>query len=58
MTVQINIPKLEDKVINPLNNILMLCCENNNYRDVEKEIERVIATLEHEHLINKRIRCH
>ncbi len=57
MTVQINIPQIEDQVINPLNNILMLCSENNNYGDIEKEIERVIATLESEHLINKRIRC-
>ena len=58
MTDQINIPQIEDQVINPLNNILMLCSENDNYSDVEKEIERVIATLEGEHLINKRIRCH
>ncbi len=58
MTVQINISQIEDQVINPLNNILMLCIENDNYGDVEKEISRVIATLERERLINKRIRCH
>ncbi len=53
MTVQIDISWFEDQVLNPLNNILMLCCENNIYQDVEKEIRRVVAVLGKGHLITK-----
>ncbi len=56
MTVQIDISNLEDKVLNSLNSILLITYGSGMYKDVEKEIRRVVATLEKAHLIRKRIR--
>ncbi len=56
MTIKIDISKLEDRILNPLNNILLLSYGNNVYRDVEKQIRQVIRVLEKKHLINKRRR--
>jgi hypothetical protein len=51
MTVQIDISDLEDKVLNSLNSILLITYGNNIYKDVEKEIRRIVTILEKEHLI-------
>jgi hypothetical protein len=56
MTVQINIARLEDQVLNPLNDILMLCYGKDVYKDVEKEIRRVVVALEEEHLFHRRMK--
>ncbi len=40
MTVQINIAQLEDQVLNPLNNIMLLSYGSDVYKDVEKEIRQ------------------
>ncbi len=53
--MKVTISHLEDQILNPLNNILLLSYGNNVYKDVEKEIRRVIAVLEKEHLITKKI---
>ena len=55
MIVQVDIPQLEDEVLNALNSILMICYGDGVYEDVEKEIMRVVEILERKHLINKRI---
>jgi hypothetical protein len=57
MTVskKINIPQLEDEILNALNSILMLCYGNDIYKDVEKEITRIVSILEKKKLINKRL---
>ncbi len=55
MIVQVDIPQLEDEVLNALNSILMICYGDGVYEDVEKEILRVVEILERKHLINKRI---
>ncbi len=55
MFVQVDIPQLEDEVLNALNSILMICYGDSVYEDVEKEIMRVVEVLEKKHLINKRI---
>ncbi len=55
MIVQVDIPQLEDEVLNALNSILMICYGDGVYKDVEKEIRRVVKVLEKRHLINKRI---
>jgi len=56
MTVQIDISDLEDKVLNSLNSILLLSYGSLQYKDVEKEVRRVVAILEKEHLIRRRMR--
>ncbi len=56
MTVQFDISNLEDKVLNSLNSILLITYGSGMYDDVEKEIRRVVATLENAHLIRKRRR--
>jgi hypothetical protein len=56
MTVQVDISNLEDKVLNSLNSILLITYGSVVYKDVEKEIRRVVAILEKEHLIRKRMR--
>ena len=53
MVVRINISQLEDRILNPLNNILLLSYESNCYKDVEKEIQRVVSVLEKEHFITR-----
>ena len=56
ITVQIKIPQLEDRVLNPLNNIILLSQGSIACKKVEKEIRRIVTVLEREHLINKRIK--
>ena len=56
MTVQIDISQLEDQVLNPLNNIMLLSYGNDVYKNVEAEVRRIIFVLEREHLINKRLK--
>lgn len=56
MTVQIDISDLEDKVLNSLNSILLLTYGSLHYKNVEKEVRRVVAALEKEHLIRRRVR--
>jgi hypothetical protein len=55
MLAKINIAQLEDELLNPLNDILMLTYGTRLYRTVEKEISRIVAALEKEHLIHKRL---
>jgi hypothetical protein len=52
---KIDIPQLEDEILNALNSILMLCYGNDIYKDVEKEITRIVGILEKKKLINKRL---
>lgn len=52
---KIDIPQLEDEILNALNSILMLCYGNDIYDDVEKEITRIVSILEKKKLINKRL---
>jgi hypothetical protein len=56
MTVQVDISNLEDKVLNSLNSILLITYGSVVYKDVEKEIRRVVSIMEKEHLIRKRMR--
>ena len=56
MTIKVNISHLEDRILNPLNSILLLSYGSDVYKDVVKEIRRVVAVLEKEHLITKRIK--
>jgi hypothetical protein len=56
MTIQVDISNLEDKVLNSLNSILLITYGSVLYKDVEKEIRRVVTILEEEHLIRKRTR--
>lgn len=55
MIFHIDVAKLEDQVLNPLNCILLLCYGNDVYKDVEKEIRRIVSVLEKKNLINKRV---
>lgn len=52
----IDISRIEDQILNPLNSILMLCYGNKVYKEVEQEIWKIIEVLEKEHLINNRSR--
>jgi hypothetical protein len=54
MTIQVDISNFEDKVLNSLNSILLITYGSSGYKDVEKEIRRVVTTLENAHLIRKR----
>jgi hypothetical protein len=56
MTIQVDISNLEDEVLNSLNSILLITYGSDVYKDVEKEIRRVVATMENAHLIHKRRR--
>ena len=56
MTIKVNISHLEDRILNPLNSILLLSYGSDVYKDVEKEIQRVVSVLEEEHLNTKRIK--
>lgn len=56
MIVKIDISNQEDKVLNSLNSILLITYGSVVYKDVEKEIRRVVTILEKEHLIRKRTR--
>jgi hypothetical protein len=56
MTVQMDISNFEDKVLNSLNSILLITFGSDMYKDVEKEIQRIVTILEKKHLIRKRIR--
>jgi hypothetical protein len=47
----------EDKIINPLNNILLLSENHEQYTELDKEVTRVIRVLEEERIIPKRIRA-
>lgn len=48
--------RIEDTVLNPLNNIV-LWAEDTQYREMVKiEVNRIVKALEDEGLINKRIR--
>lgn len=55
MCKEIDIPQLEDEILNALNSILMLCYGNDIYKDVENEVSRIVSTLEKKKLINKRL---
>jgi len=46
---------LEDELINPLNNILMVSYGTDQFNDVTASVQRIVATLERHHLINKRL---
>lgn len=57
--MMINKKKLEDKILNPLNNIELLVISENftefERKNVLIEIERIVSALENEGLINKRL---
>lgn len=55
MSKENDISQLEDEILNALNSILMLCYGNDIYKDVEKEITRIVTVLEKKKLINKRL---
>jgi hypothetical protein len=42
MTLQVDISNFEDKVLNSLNSILLITYGSGSYKDVEKEIRRVV----------------
>ncbi|MBI5787607.1 MAG: hypothetical protein HZA78_01960 [Candidatus Schekmanbacteria bacterium] len=52
---KINISQLEDKVLNPLNDILILVYGTRLYQPIEKEVTRIVSVLEQEHLIRQRL---
>lgn len=55
MLAQINVARLEDEILNPLNDILMVAYGTSLYGTVEKEVRRIVCVLEKEHLIHKRL---
>ena len=56
MSVKVNKSHLEDRIINPLNNILLLSYGSDIFKDVELEIQRVVTVLEQASIIKKRTR--
>lgn len=44
----------EDKILNPLNSIILLTHGTAKFKEVEKEVKRIVTVLEQEKLINKR----
>jgi hypothetical protein len=47
-------PDIEDRLINPLNNILLLAYGTEKQQKIEEEIDRIINVLEQERIIAKR----
>ncbi len=54
MLVRINIRDIEDRVLNPLNEILLLSYGTDMYKQILGRIEKIVTTLESQHLIYKR----
>jgi hypothetical protein len=54
MTINIDISQLEDEILNSLNSIILVSYGSDIFKEVEKEVLRIVATLEKAHLINKR----
>ena len=54
MVIDIKVQDLEDEIINPLNNILLLSYGKDVFKEIEKEIKRIVEVLEKNQLINKR----
>jgi hypothetical protein len=54
VVINVKVQDLEDQLLNPLNSILLLVYGQEVYKQVEKEVRRVVGVLEKEHLINKR----
>jgi hypothetical protein len=54
MTINIDISQLEDEILNSLNNIILVSYGSDVYKEVEKEVRRIVTVLEKKHLINER----
>ena len=55
MWLRINIKQLEDKILNPLNDILIMAYGSEFYSPLEKEVRRIVNVLEKEQLIHQRL---
>lgn len=47
---------IEDRLINPLNNIVLLTCEMEIHQEIEKEVDKIINVLVNESIIAERIK--
>ena len=47
---------IEDRLINPLNNIVLLTCEMEIHQEKEKEVDKIINVLVNESIIAERIK--
>lgn len=54
MVLRIDIRDIEDKVLSPLNEILLLSYGTEMYKHILGRIEKIVTTLESQHLIYKR----
>ena len=54
MLLRINIRDIEDRVLNPLNEILLLSYGTDMYKQILGRIEKIVTTLESQHTIYKR----
>jgi len=54
MLLKVNIRDIEDSVLNPLNEILLLSYGTDMYRMILGRIEKIVTALEKQHLIYRR----
>jgi len=54
MLLKVNIRDIEDSVLNPLNEILLLSYGTDVYKIILNKIEKIVTALERQHLIYKR----
>ena len=54
--VNVSISEIEDKLLNPLNTIMVLTFNTPLYIPIAREIQRIITTLEDKQIINPRRR--
>ena len=52
--LRVNIREIEDSVLNPLNEILLLSYGTDVYKTILDKIEKIVIALERQHLIYKR----